>query len=64
VSVVGRIDAVREQIYGITGQRRIDHPAVALVRDTARATLFAEGNADGTSDGETQEPDDFLVPSV
>jgi LysR family transcriptional activator of nhaA len=55
VRVVGRIDAVREQIYGITGQRRIDHPAVALVRDTARATLFAQGNADGTSGGETQE---------
>jgi len=41
VEVVGRIDAVRERFYAITIDRRIKHPAVLALSETARRDLFA-----------------------
>lgn len=37
---VGRIAAVRERFYALSGERRIRHPAVSAICDAARAELF------------------------
>lgn len=44
VAVVGRLPEVRERFYAISIERRIRHPAVVAIYETARAELFkAEG---------------------
>ena len=40
VHVVGRTRDVREEFYAITVERRITHPAVAAIAETARQGLF------------------------
>jgi len=40
VRVVGRIDEVRETFYAITAERKIKHPAVARLTETAQTRLF------------------------
>jgi LysR family transcriptional regulator, transcriptional activator of nhaA len=40
VSVVGRADDVRESFYAITVERRLRHPAVVAVAETARDEIF------------------------
>lgn len=40
VSVVGRVDDITERFYAISPERRIKHPAVVQVTETARAGLF------------------------
>ncbi len=40
VGVVGRSDAVRQQFYAISVERKIRHPAVAAVCEAARKDLF------------------------
>jgi LysR family transcriptional activator of nhaA len=40
VDVVGRLDDVREQFFAITVERKIKHPAIAAVTETARNALF------------------------
>lgn len=40
VREVGRTGLVREAFYAITGERRITHPAVRIVTDAARDSLF------------------------
>lgn len=42
VHVVGRSDAVRQQFYAISVERKIRHPAVAAVCEAARKDIFAE----------------------
>jgi LysR family transcriptional regulator, transcriptional activator of nhaA len=42
VQVVGRAEQARERFYAITVERRIKHPAVALISQTARAKLFGQ----------------------
>lgn len=37
---IGRIDSVRERFYAITAERRIVHPAVAAILESARSDLF------------------------
>jgi len=37
---LGRVAAVRERFYAITVERRIKHPAVVAICDTARSVLF------------------------
>jgi LysR family transcriptional activator of nhaA len=39
VSVIGGTEEVKEQFYAISTERRISHPAVAAITDTARAWL-------------------------
>jgi len=41
VRLVGRTDAVRERYYAITGQAKLEHPAVVAVREAARKELFS-----------------------
>ncbi|MFN3194249.1 MAG: transcriptional activator NhaR [Aureliella sp.] len=41
VEVVGRIDGIRERFYAISVERRIRHPAVLAISDSARAELFS-----------------------
>jgi LysR family transcriptional activator of nhaA len=40
VQVVGRIDAVREQIYAITTERKLTHPIVAAICRFAKHDIF------------------------
>jgi LysR family transcriptional activator of nhaA len=40
VQVVGRPEGVRERFYAITAQRRLAHPAVQAIADTAKQELF------------------------
>jgi LysR family transcriptional activator of nhaA len=40
VAVVGRSEEVREVFYAITVERRLRHPAVVAVAETARDAIF------------------------
>ena len=40
-SVIGRVNEVKEHFYAITVERRITHPIVATVLETARESLFS-----------------------
>jgi len=42
VLVIGKTDEVREQFYAISVERKISHPAVAAITETAREWLFRE----------------------
>ncbi|MDH5516662.1 MAG: transcriptional activator NhaR [Gammaproteobacteria bacterium] len=42
VVVIGQTDAVREQFYAISVERKISHPAVSAITETAREWLFRE----------------------
>lgn len=41
VLVVGRIESVRERFYAISAERRLKHPAVVAISESARRGLFA-----------------------
>ena len=41
VRMVGQVDSVREAFWLISGERRITHPAIQRVVETAREILFA-----------------------
>ena len=43
--IVGTTDACRVQFHAITAERRIAHPAVALITDHARNNLFAPSSS-------------------
>lgn len=48
--VIGRTGAIRARFYAVSMERRIRHPAVALLAEAARAGLFgAESAADAVS---------------
>ena len=40
-SVIGRTDAINERYYAISPERRLRHPSVVLISDSARTDLFA-----------------------
>jgi LysR family transcriptional regulator, transcriptional activator of nhaA len=40
VQVIGRIDALRERFYAISVERKLKHPAVLAISDSARKKLF------------------------
>ncbi len=40
VEIVGRAENVREQFYAISAERKLKHPAVIAIRDTARQQIF------------------------
>jgi LysR family transcriptional activator of nhaA len=42
VSVVGRTEAVTERFYAISVERKIKHPAVVAISESARQTLFGQ----------------------
>jgi len=39
-SVIGRTDEIEERFYAISPERRLRHPSVVLITDTARSGLF------------------------
>jgi len=41
-TVIGRTTEITERFYAISPERRLKHPAVVLITDTARADLFNE----------------------
>ena len=41
VKVIGRTSAVKEEFYAISAERKIKHPAIAAICDTARNRLFS-----------------------
>jgi LysR family transcriptional activator of nhaA len=41
VRVAGRSEAVRQQFYAISGERKIKHPAVVAICESARQDIFA-----------------------
>jgi LysR family transcriptional activator of nhaA len=41
VRVIGRLDSVIEEFYAVSPERKIKHPAVAAITETARSQLFA-----------------------
>lgn len=42
VSVVGRAEAIRQQFYAISVERKLKHPAVVAICNAARQDIFAE----------------------
>jgi len=42
---IGQTDDVREQFYGISVERKISHPAVAAITETAREWLFQNASS-------------------
>jgi LysR family transcriptional activator of nhaA len=49
LQVVGRTAAVRARVYAVSAERRIKHPAVAAICDTARADLGVRKRAASAS---------------
>ena len=45
VEAVGQIDSIYEQLFAITTERRLTHPAIVAISDAAREEVF--GNASG-----------------
>ena len=43
VEPIGRTDQVKERFYAISTERRLRHPAVVAVSNTARAEIFGGG---------------------
>ncbi len=43
VEAIGRIDSVVEQIYAITTERRITHPAIVAISKVAQQDIFSPG---------------------
>lgn len=46
VSLVGRLDSAKEDFYAISAERKIKHPAVAAISDSARQHLFTNQSND------------------
>lgn len=44
LQVIGRISEITERYYAISVERRLKHPAVVAICETARAELFSESN--------------------
>ncbi len=45
VQILGRITSIREQLYAITTERHLTHPAIVAIRDTARDEVFVDREA-------------------
>jgi len=43
VVAIGRVDEVKERFYAISVERRVLHPVVAAVVESARTQLFIDG---------------------
>ena len=43
VRMIGTLAGVRERLYAVTVERRIKHPAVVAICETAKAMVFGEG---------------------
>ena len=45
VALVGRLQSATEDFYAISAERKIKHPAVAAISESARRSLFAQSSA-------------------
>ena len=45
VAVVGRLEEVRERFYAISIERRLKHPAIIAITESARSDLFTQSEA-------------------
>lgn len=45
VDAVGRIESLKEQLFAITTERRLNHPAIVAISEAARLELFGEPKA-------------------
>ncbi|WP_153110632.1 transcriptional activator NhaR [Propionivibrio limicola] len=45
ITVIGRTDAVREQIYAITNERKLSHPIIATICREAQHTIFGDAGS-------------------
>ena len=41
VREIGRLDEIKQRFYAISPERKVKHPAVAAICDTARGEIFA-----------------------
>ena len=41
MAVIGQTDEIKERFYAISAERRLKHPSVLLITDTARTKMFA-----------------------
>jgi LysR family transcriptional activator of nhaA len=44
VIVMGKIEAINEQIYAITAERRLSHPAIVAISEAARSVVFGDSS--------------------
>ena len=42
MAVIGQTDDIKERFYAISAERRLVHPSIVLITDTARSDLFAK----------------------
>ena len=49
VRVVGRAEAVRQQFYAISVERKIKHPAVVAICEAARQDIFSATRSSATA---------------
>ena len=61
VVVVGRIDSISEQLFAITTERRLTHPAIVAISQAARDEVFGTATAivqmpAGVGDGQPAKP--------
>ena len=42
VRVIGRSDAVRQQFYALSVERKIEHPAMVAICNSARQDIFGQ----------------------
>jgi LysR family transcriptional activator of nhaA len=40
MAVIGRTNEIEERFYAISSERRLKHPSVVLITNTARSDLF------------------------
>jgi LysR family transcriptional activator of nhaA len=56
VTAVGRIDSVNEQLFAITTERHLKHPAIVAISEAARHETFSEAMHDVRADSRTRDP--------
>lgn len=49
VVVLGRIESITEQLYAITAERRLTHPAIVAISEGARSVVFGDLTGGDTS---------------
>ncbi|HYF48900.1 MAG TPA: transcriptional activator NhaR [Planctomycetota bacterium] len=50
VELIGELKGVRERFYALSVERKVKHPAVAAVVESARTTLFTAGTREAVSE--------------
>lgn len=56
VRVVGRIDTVKEELYAISTERRLRHPAILVVSQAAARDVFSKAETVGHAEGSIARP--------